>query len=440
MWETSVKGKNRAANQWSVKPPAQVEAGFGEGRDCRGPRIALYSHDTQGLGHIRRNLLIAAALCQGGTTPIILMLSGVREAAAFAMPAGVDCLTLPSLGKGADGKYFPRSLGVPTADLISVRSAAIAAALRAFIPDVLIVDKVPLGAFDELEPGLKWLRAHGRTRLVLGLREILDDPNTVRREWAQGRYDSAIRRYYDRVWIYGDQRVYDPVREYRLPSHIAEMVRYTGYLNPRDVNGTDLASELNGEQGVLAGLDLPPGPLVLCLVGGGRDGLPLAEAFLGADLPWGANGVVVTGPLMPAKARATLKSLAVDRRRVRILEFITDPGPLLSRADRVIAMGGYNTICEILAFGAPALIVPRVEPRTEQLVRAACFADLGMVDMLHPQNLTPRALSDWLAHPNGHLVPAQGRVDFDGVMRLPDLLDDVLAVGQRDKEPTHAAG
>ena len=181
-------------------------------------------------------------------------------------------------------------------------------------------------------------------------------------------------------------------------------------------------------------------PMMLCLVGGGQDGLPLAEAFLRADLPTGASGLVVTGPLMPGKARATLKSLAADRRRVRILEFITDPGPLLCRADRVIAMGGYNTICEILGFGAPALIVPRVEPRTEQLVRAARFADLGMVDMLHPQKLSPRALSDWLAHPNGHLVPAQGRVDFDGVMRLPDLLDDVLAVGQRDKEPTHAAG
>ncbi len=187
----------------------------------RSPRIALYSHDTQGLGHIRRNLMVARALCRRGKIPIILLLSGLREASAFAMPPGVDCLTLPALGKGIDGNYFPRSLGVPMADLIKVRSTSISAALQSFAPDVLIVDKVPLGAFDELRPGLRWLHRRGRTRVVLGLREILDDPETVRREWTIGDYDSTIREFYDRVWVYGDQKVYDAVREYRFAPDIA---------------------------------------------------------------------------------------------------------------------------------------------------------------------------------------------------------------------------
>ncbi len=150
--------------------------------------------------------------------------------------------------------------------------------------------------------------------------------------------------------------------------------------------------------------------------------------------------MLVTGPLMPDEARAKLEVLAAHRRRVRVLGFITDPRPLLRRADRVIAMGGYNTICEILAFQKPALIVPRVKPRTEQLIRAARFANLGLVDMLHPQNLTPEALSEWLARKHGPPVPAHDLIAFDGVMRLPELLDEVLAVGPQAREPTHAVG
>src|SRR5262249_37339398 len=98
------------------------------------PRIALYSHDTQGLGHIRRNLLIARALCAQAGTPVILLLSGVREAAAFPMPPGGDCLTLPSLGKGVGGRYFSRSLDVPMDGPIKGRSSRVTAARRPAVP------------------------------------------------------------------------------------------------------------------------------------------------------------------------------------------------------------------------------------------------------------------------------------------------------------------
>ncbi len=417
------------------RPGSTIDAAIGA---RVGPRIVLYSHDTQGLGHVRRNLLVAQALCRGGTTPIILLCSGLREASAFAMPPGVDCLTLPSLAKDRNGQYFPRSLGVPIAELISIRREALAAVMGAFRPDVLIVDKVPVGAYNELLPNLRALRDRGKTRIVLGLREILDDPETVRREWATGGYESAIRTYYDRVWVYGDRMVFDAVREYGFPTDIAAMVRYSGYLNPRDVDDA-CAPGKTRDNGALSDLNLTPGRLVLCLVGGGRDGIPLAEAFLRAELPAETNGVVVTGPLMPAEARSTLRALAAQRPRMRILEFITDPCRLLRRADRVIAMGGYNTICEVLAFETPALIVPRVKPRTEQLIRAARLADLHLLEMLHPDDLSSAALADWLARDTFAPAPARARVDFEGVRRLPTLLDAVLA-DRLHEEPVHVAG
>jgi len=397
----------------------------------RGPRIVMYSHDTQGLGHIRRNILISRALCCGGEAPVILLLSGLREAAAFAMPSGVDCVTLPSLGKGANGQYFPRSLDMPMADLIDVRSRAITAVLRSFDPDVMIVDKAPTGIFDELMPGLELLKSRDR-RIVLGLREILDDPAAVRAEWSDGDYEATIRAYYDQVWIYGDRDVYDTVSEYDFAPDIAARTRFTGYLNPLD---SDEDRSATGPD-LLAGLRLEDGPLDLCVVGGGRDGAPLAEAFLQCRLP--GAGVLVTGPLMPAENRQRLQKLAADRPSVRVLEFVTDPCPLFERADRVIAMGGYNTICEIMAFRKKALIVPRVEPRTEQLIRAECFSRRGLLDMLHPDDLSPAALSSWIASTDVQPSVVEPAIDLGGVARLPALLDEILAARRPETEPIHA--
>lgn len=395
----------------------------------RRSRIALYSHDTQGLGHIRRNILISRALCRGGEAPVILLLSGLREATAFAMPPGVDCVTLPSLGKGVDGQYFPRSLDMPMADLIDVRSRAITAVLRSFDPGVMIVDKAPRGIFDELMPGLELLKSRGR-HIVLGLREILDDPATVRAEWSDGGYEATIRAYYDRIWIYGDRDVYDTVSEYDLAPDIAGKARFTGYLNPLDGGRPATGGD------PLEGLGHDGGPLDLCVVGGGRDGVPLAEAFLQCRLP--GAGVLVTGPLMPAESRERLKTLAAGRRSIRVLEFVTDPCPLFERADRVIAMGGYNTICEIMAFRKKALIVPRVRPRTEQLIRAECFARLGLLDMLHPDDLAPSALSSWIEAIDSRPAVVEPAIDLGGVARLPALLDEILAAQRSATEPAHA--
>lgn len=392
------------------------------GAGARRYRIALYSHDTMGLGHTRRNLLIAQTLAASGQ-PSILMLAGAREAGAFAMPPGVDVLTLPALHKRRDGRYQARYLDMPLRELIGLRSKAIRTALEAFQPDVFIVDKAPRGALGELDPTLAYLRARGRTGCVLGLRDVLDEPPSVRDEWSRATNDEAIRDYYDTVWVYGDPTVYDSVREYGFSGHVAAKVRYTGYLDPR--KRLDLPEVGGGER--LVDLGLPPGRLALCLVGGGQDGARLAEAFAQADLPPGTNGVILTGPFMPPEARERLHRSVARRPRARVLDFVAEPDRLLSRADRVIAMGGYNTVLEVLSFEKRALIVPRVKPRTEQLIRAERLRELGLLDVLHPDEVHPDALAQWLARDFGPPPRARGRIDLNGLVRLPRLLEAVLA-------------
>jgi predicted glycosyltransferase len=394
---------------------------MGGGDGVSGVRVALYSHDTMGLGHMRRNLLIAEALRRSRLRSVVLMIAGAREANFLTTAAGVDCIALPSLRKDADGRYGPRHLEVSLSSLLAVRAWTTRSAMQAFQPDVLIVDNVPRGALGELDPVLEWLRRHGRTRIVLGLRDVLDDPVAARAEWEEAANQDAIRRYYDAVWVYGDPVVYDPVREYAFAPDVAAKVRYTGYLDPRA-----RLKPTGGNADPIATLGLPPGRLALCLVGGGQDGVELARAFAAAELPPDTNGVLITGPFMATDVWQRLHHDLSSEPRRRVLSFLREPTLLLSRADRVVAMGGYNTVCEVLTLEKSALIVPRVKPRREQLIRAERLRALGLVDVLHPDHLSSGALSAWLAREPPPVRRARETVRLDGLRHLPRLIVEVL--------------
>jgi predicted glycosyltransferase len=134
---------------------------------------------------------------------------------------------------------------------------------------------------------------------------------------------------------------------------------------------------------------------------------------------------------MPEALRERLRQAAQRRGCFELLEFMPDPAPLIDRADRVIAMGGYNTMCEVLSFQKHALIVPRGHPKPEQWIRAQRMRDLGLVGMLHPDWLSPRALTAWLARDLGEPPNSRSRVDFGGLTRVPELLAELLGVSDR---------
>ena len=88
---------------------------------------------------------------------------------------------------------------------------------------------------------------------------------------------------------------------------------------------------------------------------------------------------------MPAKKRRKLIKKGSAIPQIKIIEFDNRMEELVAGAKAVVAMGGYNTYCEILSFDKPALIVPRVKPREEQLIRARRAAELGLIEMLLPE-------------------------------------------------------
>ncbi len=381
-------------------------------------RMVLYSHDTMGLGHMRRSLLIAHALSQGGREATVLLVCGSVQASSFIIPPGIDCLTLPALRKLADGSYDSRRLELPLAGIMNLRSQTIRAAVRAFGPDLLLADNVPRGALGELEPTLEDLAADG-VPCVLGLRDILDEPDAVAREWSRAGNEQAIHDYYRAVWVYGDRALYDMAAEYDFSAELRQRLHYVGYLDQRP--RLDIAE---GDGPAALPDVVPTGPFALCTVGGGQDGLDLADAFARSHAPAGIMRLLVIGPEMHACGRRHLHQRAVHDPDLTVLDFVPEPGHLVKRAGCMVTMGGYNTVCEALSYRKRALVVPRVTPRREQLIRAERFRERGLVDVLHPHALAPHLLSSWVRRNFGR--PARGRLELGGPGRLRAAAREIL--------------
>lgn len=383
---------------------ARAEAG-GAGR----LRIALYSHDALGLGHIRRNLAIAHTASRH-CRPDILLLTGAPHVAVGHLPTGCDLVALPSLSKDAEGRYAASHLSMERDEMVALRRSILEAAVGSFAPDVLIVDKHPRGFAGEMEQALRAARAAG-ARIVLGLRDVLDDPETASEQWRRDGSAAALHEWYDEIWVYGDLAVHDTLAGLEVPEHLASRITHTGYL-------------ATGRATLTRPSPMPVAePYVLAMVGGGADGAEVATAFARATYPRGHHGVLVTGPQMPARDRDRLRSLARERDDLEVHEYVEDGEALLARASAVVAMGGYNTVCEALAHDRDLLVVPRIRPRAEQLVRARALAATGRLDLLHPDDLSAEALSDWLSGTASRAGSRQRLpVDLDGLARIGELL------------------
>src|SRR5262249_15426383 len=150
----------------------------------------------------------------------------------------IDILKLPGLRKVSNDEYAPRRLRIPISEIRALRSDLLHAAVKAYRPTVVLVDKHPFGAKGEFRAGLEALRAAGGCA-VLGLRDILDEPASVLREWSTYRMRERIAAFYDLVLVYGDRSVFDPIAEYEFPENLAARTRFCGYVVNRDESEPD---------------------------------------------------------------------------------------------------------------------------------------------------------------------------------------------------------
>jgi len=389
------------------------------------PRIMLYSHDTYGLGHIRRARTIAMALAAHYKEASILIATGSPIVGRFDFPHGVDFVRIPGVVKLPSGDYASDTMHLDIAQTVSLRERILRATAEAFDPDLLIVDKEPTGLRGEMLPTLEHLRAKG-TRIVLGLRDVLDEAGALKAEWARKGAHDAIERYYDQMWIYGLPEICEPLAGVPLSEETRERIRYTGYL--RREAPDDWPEQRMNER-------IPKGS-VLVTPGGGGDGGALIDWVLRAyetDKTLSVPALIVFGPFLNAERRAEFERRAHRFRTIRTRNFDSRLERLMIEARGVIAMGGYNTFCEILSFDKPAALAPRITPRMEQYLRVAAAEKIGLVRMLPPVRddgdvPDPAAMARAIRALDSQPLPSAARIDglLDGLDRVIDLTDAAL--------------
>jgi len=376
-------------------------------RGRKDKRILIYSHDTFGLGHLRRCREIAHILVGAESDLSVLILSGSPIIGSFDFRARVDFVRIPGVIKLRNGEYTSLKLHIDIEHTLAIRASIIEHTAQVFDPHLLIVDKEPLGLHGEVENTLAIMKARG-TPCVLGLRDVLDGPELLRREWKRKQAVPALTEYYDDIWVYGLPQICDPLAGIELSESQRNKMTYTGYLQ-RDVPQTEplYTPEKIAE------------PFILVTVGGGGDGEEIIDWVLSAyetdpNLPHPA--LLVLGPFMGSQYQSDFLQRANRLPNVEAITFDAHVESLMARAVAVVCMGGYNTFCEVLSFDKRALVVPRSVPRQEQLIRASRAQELGLVRMLESNGRRdPERMATALRH-----LPQQPRPS-DVV--IPGLLD-----------------
>ena len=368
-------------------------------------RIFFHVQHLLGIGHLKRAAIIARALrragfdvdfVSGGAPVARLDLAGARFLQlppAIAGDAGFTTL-LDEAGKPIDAAWKARRRQI----LLDAFSKATA--------DLLLVEMYPFGrrafAF-ELLPLMEAANARG-IPVAVSLRDILvarNEPERLR------EIVVLVRKHVDKVLVHGDPTLVRLEASFSAVGEIADRLAYTGYV-------AEVAPGLAQE---------PEGDEVLVSAGGGAVGAPLLEAALdarpksrAAALPWR----LIAGPNLPEAAYGALAARLPAG--VTLERFREDFPRLLARCRLSLSQAGYNTVMDILAAGARALVIPFAEPgETEQTERARILAERGILTLLKPPVAVDRlalAIDEALSRPR----PAAAGIDLAGAAATARLL------------------
>lgn len=377
-------------------------------------RVLFYSHNGVGVGHLQRQLDLAKAYRRRHPDSAVLLATGSRGASMFEFPEGLDYLKLPALRMVDRYRTWePRDLPLPLETVLEMRAEMLRETVSRFAPDLLVADFMPAGPYGELLPALDELARQGGSA-VAGFRDIVDEPGFVRELWEETGVYEVLRTRYAGVCVYGDPTVLD-FGEYGLDAASGIPLHYCGYLGRPERPGPAPAASR---------------PYVLATSGGGADGSAVLDQFLHAAgllrPEVGGRWLAVSGPLLPESDHERLVRLGA-RFGVEVRRVLPDLRLEIAAADCVVGMAGYNTVCDVLSYRRPAVLVPRPGPSHEQSLRADRLETWAAAQIVRPAELHGHALVSAIRTALGRARPPAAPVSLDGLERTLDVLDTTLA-------------
>jgi predicted glycosyltransferase len=379
--------------------------------EARPRRVLFHVQHLLGIGHLQRSRRIAEALVEAGLS-VTLVQGGPPVPDLPPMP-GIDMIQLPPI-RARDATFaLVDAAGDPVGDALkAARRDRLLAAFAATRPDAVVVEGFPFArrAFRfELDPLIAAARAAGAP-VVCSVRDI----PTVRPDPARlAEIDARIRRDFAAVLVHGDKGFIPFDAAFPAAPEIADRLHYTGYVT------VPVAGE--------AGADVPAGE-VLVSVGGGAAGRALLEAALEArrqgcfaSRPWRIlAGTSLSDPELAALQYAAPPGVVLER-------FRRDFPALLRHCHVSVSQAGYNTVLDILAARARAVLVPfAAERETEQPIRAAHLARLGAAVVVAESGLAPAILAAAIERA-ASCDPPSIDIDTGGAARSAALIVGLLA-------------
>ena len=374
------------------------------------PHVFLYVQHLLGIGHLVRSNRIATGLLAAGFDVTLAM--GGTAVEGFPGP-GITVVRLPAVKAGRDGfSALKDAAGNPVDEAFKAsRTNQLLAAFKQAEPDVLIVEAYPFGRRVmrfELLPLLDAAHSMARKPLIASsVRDILQEaPKPGRTEETL----AIIEKYFGLILVHGDPAFAQLRATFPLAHAITKDIRHTGLVaGPVPSQPDDVFD-------------------IVVSAGGGAAGLPLVRAA--AEMIAGFEGkfrcCLITGPNLPQQEIETLMARHIAG--LEVFKFRRDLPDLLKGARLSISQAGYNTVCDVLRAGCRALLIPfAAGGETEQTVRAARLAEMGLASALPEQDLSAQALSRetlaLLAKPR----PPASTLDLDGARHTAELLRARLA-------------
>jgi predicted glycosyltransferase len=301
-----------------------------------------------------------------------------------------------------------------------IRASLIEAFVRAYQPHAFLVDYYPQGKAGELIGTIT--NAHD-TFNVLGLRGILGMAEETNSQVFNPEMERFLLAHYAAIHAYIDERVFRLEEYYDVPESLLKLIRYTGYVTrSRAMAKTEARSQVKVAQDAR---------IVVASFGGGQGTEALWHALLN-----GLERIQQRFDLAYFAAGPYLEDGAYERLQQRVAGHpgwtwarLLDPlPPWMAASDLFIGSGGYNTLAEVIAMNANALIIPRQLKEREQATHAARLAKLGMVRVTEQETMLQSDISILLETCLREPYPAGDvRIATDGAARNAHLLKRLLS-------------
>ncbi len=357
------------------------------------PRAMLYCQHLAGIGHLIRSTELARALATERWE--VLLVCGGDVPQGYEFPAGVRVERLEALESDPEYKTLSTCEAGQDLDAVKVRRTVnLLALFDSFAPDALITEMYPFGRkkFEfELKPLLERARAAERKPVIAAsVRDIL-----VRRqdqEAFEERVLNVVNRAYDAVLVHSDELVQPLRATFGAAAEIRPVVVHTGYIVAGE-GGAQAEAQAQAAR-KFAGEALGGEEFVLVSCGSGRlqAGRQLMYAALESAERLGGRFphklVLCAGPLAAASDYAQYENMAAGRNNVVLVHDLPFLRKLMERAVLSVSLGGYNTVMELMAARAQALVFA-AEPNgdSEQRMRAEALTAAGQMRMLEARDL-----------------------------------------------------